>query len=87
MNGPAREALTFKTPGGDTCIVPVDRLVFNEHTCSQSGTSYFFKEMGELETDPYNSSHISQTTAEELNRYKKLYTSVHVTFTSSNSNS
>ncbi|QQK62605.1 hypothetical protein FJD32_024845 (plasmid) [Shewanella sp. LC6] len=83
MNDSARETLTFKTPGGDTRIVPVDRLVFNEHTCSQTGISYFFKEMGELETDPYNSSRVSQTTAEELNRYKKLYTSVPVTFTSS----
>lgn len=83
MNGSARESLTFKTPDGDTRIVPVDRLVFNEHSCSQTGTSYFFKEMGELETDPYNSSRVSQTTAEELNRYKKLYSSVPVTFTSS----
>ncbi len=83
MNSSTRETLTFKTPGGDAHIVPVDRLVFNEHTCSQTGTAYFFKEMGELETDPYNSSRIAQTTAEELNRYKKLYSSVPVTFTSS----
>lgn len=83
MNGSARETLTLKTPSGDTRIVPLDRLVFNEHTCSQTGTCYFIKEMGELETDPYNSSRLSQTTAEELNRYKKLYSSVPVTFTSS----
>lgn len=83
INASGRECLTFKTPSGDTHIVPVDRLVFNEHTSSQTGTTYFFKAMGELETDPYNSSRISQTTAEELNRYKRLYSSVPVTFTSS----
>ncbi|SEI11404.1 hypothetical protein SAMN05660691_03819 [Rheinheimera pacifica] len=83
MNTSAGEFLTFKTPGGYTRSVPVDRLVFNEHSCSQSGTSYYFKEMGELENDPYNSTRLSQTTAEELNRYKKLYSSVPVTFTSS----
>lgn len=83
MNGPAREILTFKTPSGDTRSVPVDRLVFNEHTCSQSGTSYYFNEMGEFETDPYNSTRLSQTTADEFNRYKRLYGSVPVTITSS----
>lgn len=79
----ARNSLVFKSPDGSSQIVRLDKLVLNEHTCSQEGTFYFFKAMGDFEDDPYNAGRISQTTLEVFNRYKRLYPSAPVTVTSS----
>lgn len=46
MKASNRVCLTFKSPSGDSLSVTVDRLVLNEHKCSQRVTTYYFMAMG-----------------------------------------
>lgn len=77
------DKLTFKDYTGRVVDVPLNKVVFNEHDCSQRGKIYRIKMMGDLETNPEMATLITQTTQEELERFKKLYPSVPVTSTSS----
>lgn len=50
------ENVKFVSPDSSSVTVPLDKLVLNEHICSEKGTSYLIKSMGSLETDPYQAT-------------------------------